>query len=409
MRQYVFDENLMKDLFHGYYRPSNEQFTELWKSCLFSFDASFLLNLYHYSEQTRTAFLNIVTSLGNRIWLTHQAALEYQRGRPKAICQELGPYDKMKAELTDISTTLQSTSKHPFVKPETVAKFNRLSKTLVNELDLGRKAQEEFVTTASDPILLKLTQLFDGRTGQPYPPKKRPEIETDGKDRYAKLIPPGFADLKEKERDPALDPYGDLIVWMQLLDKAKTSKQGVIFVTDDLKEDWWHKHDKRMIGPHPMLRQEMTDAAGCPFYMYTGETFVDYAGEYLNQHVEAEVKREVKEAAEQREWTVLLRSQVNDDPRRHFVGRWRILAEGTEREFVIILSASGEAIRVQTGAHALGKWETVGTEARVTWDDKRWKDILRPLGHRIRKLAFSDGKTWDDQPTNQQWAEKIPD
>ncbi len=92
-----------------------------------------------------------------------------------------------------------------------------------------------------------------------------------------------------------------------------------------------------------------------------------------------------------------------------FVGRWRIRAEGTEREFTIILSASGEAIRAQSDAHSLGKWEMVGTSARITWDDNKWKDILRPLGDRVRKLAFSEGKNWDDQPTNQQWAEKIPD
>jgi HJR/Mrr/RecB family endonuclease len=90
-----------------------------------------------------------------------------------------------------------------------------------------------------------------------------------------------------------------------------------------------------------------------------------------------------------------------------FVGRWRILAEGTEREFVIILFASGDAIRVQNNAHAAGTWTIVGAEARITWDDKKWKDILRPTDNRVRKLAFSEGKSWDDQPTNQQWAERI--
>jgi HJR/Mrr/RecB family endonuclease len=94
--------------------------------------------------------------------------------------------------------------------------------------------------------------------------------------------------------------------------------------------------------------------------------------------------------------------------RRDFVGRWRILAEGTEREFVIILSASGEAIRFQNNAHALGKWEVVGTEARITWDDRKWKDILRPVESKVRKLAFSEGKSWNDQPSNEQWAERIP-
>jgi hypothetical protein len=40
-------------MFGAYYRPSKDEFERLWKSGLITFDASFLLNLYHYSEPAR--------------------------------------------------------------------------------------------------------------------------------------------------------------------------------------------------------------------------------------------------------------------------------------------------------------------------------------------------------------------
>ena len=36
----------MKDKFHGYYRPSEEYFANLWNDAIFAFDANTLLNLY---------------------------------------------------------------------------------------------------------------------------------------------------------------------------------------------------------------------------------------------------------------------------------------------------------------------------------------------------------------------------
>jgi hypothetical protein len=34
----------MKSLFAGYYRPTDKEFDELWKNCMFVFDASVLLD-----------------------------------------------------------------------------------------------------------------------------------------------------------------------------------------------------------------------------------------------------------------------------------------------------------------------------------------------------------------------------
>jgi hypothetical protein len=98
---------------------------------------------------------------------------------------------------------------------------------------------------------------------------------------------------------------------MQLLDKAKADKQGIIFVTDDEKQDWWNK---RIGGPRSELRAEMKAVADAACYLYTATDFVELAKGYLKQSVKDEVIREMKDAAEQRKREALAEWLENTDP-----------------------------------------------------------------------------------------------
>ncbi len=81
----------MKDKFHGHYRPSEDEFKNLWQTCVFAFDASALLNLYSYSEEARLAFLKILADCRDRIWLPHRATDEYHNNRLSSISKEATP------------------------------------------------------------------------------------------------------------------------------------------------------------------------------------------------------------------------------------------------------------------------------------------------------------------------------
>ncbi len=37
----------MRDLFPGYYRPTEEEFAKMWQEGIFVFDANVLLNIYY--------------------------------------------------------------------------------------------------------------------------------------------------------------------------------------------------------------------------------------------------------------------------------------------------------------------------------------------------------------------------
>ena len=62
----------MKDLFPGYYRPSEDEFSDLWKNCVFILDTNVLLNLYRYSEKYRNDFIKVLHKIETRLWILHQ-------------------------------------------------------------------------------------------------------------------------------------------------------------------------------------------------------------------------------------------------------------------------------------------------------------------------------------------------
>ncbi len=150
---------------------------------------------------------------------------------------------------------------------------------------------------SSDAIFGVITSLFDGNVGHPYPSERYGTIYKEGKDRYAREVPPGYEDKSNNPSDT--DQFGDLVLWFQLLDFAKSEKRPIILVTDDAKEDWWLKVAGERIGPRPELVAEFLQAGGSSsFYMYSTEQFLTFANEYLLAAVDPAVIKEA-EAIEQ--------------------------------------------------------------------------------------------------------------
>ena len=61
----------------------------------------------------------------------------------------------------------------------------------------------------------------------------------EGEYRYKSQTPPGYKDAKKD----GVSKYGDLIVWAETYEYAVLNNKNIIFVTDDVKEDWWEKLD----------------------------------------------------------------------------------------------------------------------------------------------------------------------
>ena len=80
------------------------------------------------------------------------------------------------------------------------------------------------------------------------------QICEEGERRYKTdpQTPPGFKDAKNKD---GVRKYSDLIMWKEILRYAREKSVNVIFVTDDVKSDWWID-DNGQRKFHPYLCQE---------------------------------------------------------------------------------------------------------------------------------------------------------
>lgn len=131
------------------------------------------------------------------------------------------------------------------------------------------------------------------------------KIYEEGADRYKRRIPPGFEDEKDKKDKTKeydgivyLDEFGDLVVWKQIIDKAKNDQKPIIFVTDDVKEDWWQIEKGRTIGPRVELLNEFRREVDVPFYMYKSEQFISQIQLHLSEEVNEVAIKEIEDLRE---------------------------------------------------------------------------------------------------------------
>lgn len=101
----------------------------------------------------------------------------------------------------------------------------------------------------------------------------------EGEKRYKSdpQIPPGFKDSKNKD---GVRKYSDLIMWKEILRYAKANSADMIFVTDDVKSDWWvDDNGKRAF--HPYLLAEFERETGRKLIPLTSlDFFADISSSY---------------------------------------------------------------------------------------------------------------------------------
>lgn len=293
----------MKSLYTGYFRPSEDEFKKMWEESIFVFDTNVLLHFYRYSEDTQKELLSILENLKDRLWIPKKVIDEFIIQRLDVLNKQVNKYDPMVSSMDDILSKLENKREHPFINQET---FEKLMDLLIIAKEELLENKEKLLSRAGkDEILEKLAELIEEKIGSGFSSEELEKIYIDGETRAKDKIPPGFEDVKEKKKDPLNSNYriyGDLVIWKEILTKSKNDKVGIIFVSDDKKEDWWLKLQGRTISPLPNLFQEfISETNGQSFYMYTVDKFVEYYGEFSKNPVSKEIIQETKEVRESHE------------------------------------------------------------------------------------------------------------
>jgi len=281
----------MKNALSQYYSLSVEEILEIWSQGFFVPDTNVLLNLYRYSSTTRKALFQTLEDLGDQLWIPYQVGYEYHLKRLDVISGQAGVYRKIKEKITKLKVEFGTHRKHPFLSTGLFNHFQKIEEELNDRQEKLEKLIQE------DPILERLTKVFDGKVGDSYSEEGLEEVFREGARRYEEKIPPGYEDTK---KEPKGRKFGDLILWKQTIDKARIDKRPIVFITGDRKEDWWQIHHGRTVGPRPELIAEMTAKAEAKVLFYMPDKFMEYYEEYKKESIDAEVINEIRDLATER-------------------------------------------------------------------------------------------------------------
>jgi hypothetical protein len=269
----------MKDKYPGWYPKSAAEASALWDSAIFVPDANVLLHCLRHPVAVREELLRLFDALKESLWIPYQVGLEFHRNR---LDVELGAQDAYDVLIKDQDATIEKARErlrqlhaHPTISvPKELAALDMFSADFRARMVAARATHP--VQEIADAVA-RLTQLLDGRIGDKWKPEQFAALKKEGDDRYSKKIPPGYKDSKKDVGE--FDKYGDLIIWKDMIARAKTEKRPVIFISDDAKEDWWWIHKGRKLGPRPELVEEFQANSDQNFHIYEFSQFLRFAAE----------------------------------------------------------------------------------------------------------------------------------
>lgn len=302
----------MRQLFRAFYPLSEGDREKAWSEGLIIFDTSALLNLYRYPLAARDRLLTVLSHLKERLWLPHQAVLEYHRNQPAVRLEQTTRIQKVREEVGALKIDfknridkLQIKKRHALIDAE---QFTSKVMDVIDDFqrELNQIEREQDDRYQEGILQLKIEELFEGRVGQAPTQDFLDTLYKEGAKRYEHKIPPGYQDSSKGDAPKDATGFmfggllfqrrfGDLILWKEILQKTLAdSVQWFIFVTDDAKEDWWQVLAGRRIGPRPELLDEAIREGGVEgFIVETSERFTEHAARLLDLEVSDEVIQQI--------------------------------------------------------------------------------------------------------------------
>lgn len=158
------------DDFHGYRLPTEDELNSALQSALVVLDTNVLLNLYRYNRSTRNDLLEVMRSLGERLWVPHQVMREFWRNRVSVLGsrgagteQALNALDKQqRAAAEALHQWAKTTAIEVAERDALINKITTLYGELEQIIQIHAPAAPTTVGGASDePVLRELEALLD--------------------------------------------------------------------------------------------------------------------------------------------------------------------------------------------------------------------------------------------------------
>lgn len=269
---------------------------KVWQDGVIVFDTNVLLNLYRYNEEARDELLELMKSFQKRLWMPYQVGLEFLANRESVINWLHKGYKDLSEQVDECKKSFfkfldGNYAKHRHIDRSELEKlFDQQLKPIKDKLGEWEKMLPDF--DKKDVVKNKILTMYDKRVGKDYNYDELLEIYAKGRIRYDHKIPPGYKDdTKDKREMGARHVYGDLIAWMQIMNYAKETDKDIIFVGEDLKEDWWEKDDGKINKPRQELLDEFKYRTGRDVVFHTQKGFVEASKKKIKETTMKEIER----------------------------------------------------------------------------------------------------------------------
>lgn len=325
----------VREKYQGWYPKSASEIAALWDNAIFVPDANVLLHCLRHSEVVREELLRLFDVLKDSLWIPYQVGLEFHRNRLDVQLGAQDAYDALskdqEAIIEKARDRLRQLRAHPTINvAKELAALDMFVADFKTRMETAREAHPK---DEIDAAIGRLTTLLEGRVGDKWKPEQFITIKKEGDDRYTKKVPPGYKDAKKDSGD--LNKFGDLIIWKEMMAKATAEGRPVIFISDDVKEDWWWIHKGRKLGPRPELVEEFKAESGQDFHIYEFSQFLRFA---------AERHPEIKKNVDQVEESLLADEEARrrlDEQARGDAERLRLLEDERDQIVGVLSGAPG--------------------------------------------------------------------
>lgn len=296
--------------FEAWLPPAEREKDKALLEGIVTVDANVLVNLYKWDDDSRNDWFKIFKQLQKRkgFWVTNQALTEFFKTRGNFI----GSPDSLKK----VDGTLQSAldqvirTYHEWVLSRG-RELDHNDEVLLESVKISIGELQQLVTaeiekhqknfgqgSLHDPVLNKLDQLLDKDSyGEPFSPKELDEQIAIAEKRYDAKIPPGYEDdannSENSRAKKSNSKFGDYLLWAQLLEHLSNLPESrsarvkyVVFVTADLKDDWWQTYAVGQDGeskkkpsriPRQELVTEMRKTTGLRYIQMDPKDFIESA------------------------------------------------------------------------------------------------------------------------------------
>ncbi|MBA8734192.1 PIN domain-containing protein [Chromobacterium violaceum] len=313
----------MQNNFFEYFRPTREETEALWKEAHFIFDTNVLLNLYRMSAETSREMREILRKIESRLFLPHQVGMEFFRHVEEEIAKQVNEFESVKNRLKKIPNDFgKELTRHPCIPINAIKEA--LEKCINEQIEAVEKSQSDNQINFlehEDPILSELNSLFKDSSAGASSAEEEKEINEKIELRIKENSAPCYTSISAKKNLENNPHRGDGRVWFQILKYASEKKKPIIFITGDLKENWWRMvklgNSEKPVGPHVALIRDITSITENKFWMYTQTEFLEMAPKYLGAREQTKGIEEVKHISEILNQS--LSSEVPDEPMKRVI------------------------------------------------------------------------------------------